>query len=138
VLGNALRELPGAKSLVLFGWGLGRMQGRSGVQAEPEYGPAVEALYAARTTVFALDVTEADYHSLEVGLERVAEDTGGFYAKTHDFPAQAMNRLTGALSGHYVVAFERPDVRPGWHSLRVRLVGHKGEVLTRSTYLSSR
>ena len=58
VLGRALGELPGAKSLVFFGWGLGRMQGRSGVQAEPEYGPAVEALYAARTTVFALDVTE--------------------------------------------------------------------------------
>jgi VWFA-related protein len=138
VLGRAMGELPGAKSLVLFGWGLGRMQGRSGVQAEPEYGPAVEALYAARTTVFALDVTEADYHSLEVGLEKVAEDTGGFYAKTHLFPAQAMSRLTGALSGHYVVAFERPDVRPGAHPLRVRLVGHKGEVLARSTYLSTR
>jgi VWFA-related protein len=138
LLGRALGELPGAKSLVLFGWGLGSMQGRFGVRPEREYGPAVEALYAARTTVFALDVTEADYHSLEVGLEKVAEDTGGFYAKTHDFPAQAMNRLTGALSGHYVIAFERPDVRPGAHPLRVHLLHGKGEVLARSTYLAPR
>jgi hypothetical protein len=123
---------------VFFGWGLGRMDGRMGVRAEPDYGPAVTALFDARTTVFALDVTDADYHSLEVGLERVAEDTGGFYAKTHNFPVTAMSRLAGALSGHYVLAFPRPDVRRGAHPLRVRLVGRKGEVLTRSTYLSAR
>ena len=135
VLGRALGELPGAKSLVLFGWGLGRMQGRSGVHAEPEYGPAVEALYAARTTVFALDVTEADYHSLEVGLERVAEDTGGFYAKTHLFPSQAIRRLERALEGHYVLTFTKPDLPPGEHAIDIALVGRKGTVLARPSYV---
>ena len=52
-------------------------------------------------------MTDADYHTLEVGLEQVAADTGGFYAKTHLFPAQAMARLEGAMAGHYVLAFER-------------------------------
>ena len=56
------------------------------------------------TTVFSLDVTNADSHSLEVGLERVAEDTGRFYAKTHQFLPGIMRRLRLALSGHYVLA----------------------------------
>jgi VWFA-related protein len=136
LLARALGELPGSKSLVFFGWGLGTLHGRFGVRVDPDYGPAVQALYAARATVFALDVTEADYHSLEVGLVKVAEDTGGFYAKTHQFTMAAIHRLAGALSGHYVLAFERPDLPPGAHPLRVRLPGRKGEVLARSTYLS--
>ena len=138
LLGEALRDLPGSKSLVFFGWGLGRMMGSLGVRAERDYGPAIATLHAARTTVFALDVTDADHHSLEVGLEAVAEHTGGFYAKTHDFATAAMDRLAGALSGHYVLAFSRPDVRPGAHPLRVRLVNRKGEVLARNTYLTGR
>ena len=58
-------------------------------------------------------MTDADYHTLEVGLEQVAADTGGFYAKTHLFPAQAMTRLEGAMAGHYVLAFEKPPSGAG-------------------------
>jgi hypothetical protein len=88
----------------------------------------------ARVAVFCLDVTNADYHSLEVGLEQVASDTGGFYAKTHLFPAQAMRRLEGALVGHYVLTFEKPRLRQGTHAIEVDLVGRKGTVLARSFY----
>lgn len=135
LLGQALGALPGSKSVAFFGWGLGRLVMGVGVVAEPDYGPAVEALYAARATVFALDVTNADRHTLEVGLQSIAEHTGGFYSRTHDFPAQALKRLAGALSGHYVLAFERPDLKAGSYPLRVRLVpGRKGDVLARNTY----
>jgi hypothetical protein len=80
--------------------------------------------------VFALDVTIADYHSLEVGLMQVAEDTGGFYAKTHIFPDAALRRMERALSGYYVLAFERPEGRSGMFRLDVGLAkGKKGEVL---------
>jgi VWFA-related protein len=137
LLGEALGALPGSKSVAFFGWGLGRLVVGIGVVAEPDYGPAVEALHAARATVFALDVTNADRHTLEVGLQSVAEHTGGFYSRTHDFPTAAIQRLAGALSGHYVLAFERPDLKPGTYSLRVRLApGHKGDVLARNTYLA--
>jgi VWFA-related protein len=133
VAAEALGHLPGAKSLVLFGWGLGRF-GPTGVHMTPDYDPARRALAAARVSVFALDVTEADYHSLEVGLEQVAEDTGGFYAKTHLFPDQAMGRLSGALAGHYVLAFEKPERPRGRHSVDVGLVGKKGTVLATRFY----
>ncbi len=74
-LGRALEPLPGAKSLVLFGYGLGRLTGGR-VVPENDYGSAVLALERARVSVFSLDVTNADAHSLEVGLMDVAADTG--------------------------------------------------------------
>jgi VWFA-related protein len=128
VLAEALRDVPGVKSIVFFGWGLGRFSAL-GVRMEADYEPARRALIEARTAVFTLDVTNADYHSLEVGLEQVSEDTGGFYVKTHLFSAPALRRLEGALAGHYVLVLEAPPLGPGPHALRVRLAGRKGTVL---------
>jgi VWFA-related protein len=134
VLAEALRALPGAKTMAYFGWGLGRLT-PLGVRMEADYGPAAAALLDARTTVFTLDVTEADSHSLEVGLQQVAFDTGGFYARTHDFSATAMKRLRRALMGHYVLVFERPPLPRGAHRVEVDLVGVPGEVFAKSQYV---
>jgi hypothetical protein len=41
---------------------------------------------------FSLDVTDADYHSLEAGLQLMAEQTGGF-ARTHIFPTLPCGNL---------------------------------------------
>lgn len=131
VIGEALGELPGPKTLVFLGWGLGRF-GPGGVTLEADYEPARRALLAARTSVFSLDVTDADYHSLEVGLRQVAEDTGGFYAKTHLFPDQALERVEQALSGYYVLSFERPEGQTGRRRLEVSLARKKGSVLAPS------
>src|SRR4029077_20279805 len=99
LIGRALQPLRGPKSLVFFGWGMGRLSGNQ-VFFDSDYGPARQGLLEERGTVFTLDVTDADSHTLEVGLEQVAADTGGFYAKTHLFPTLAMARLEGALAGH--------------------------------------
>jgi VWFA-related protein len=133
-LGRALEPLPGAKSVLMFGWGLGRLVGGI-VQMENNYPQARQALADARATVFSLDVTDADYHSLEVGLERVAEDTGGFYVKTHIHPGVAMARLTEALAGYYVLTFEKPPGPQGVHRVSVDLVARKGTVLARTSYV---
>ncbi len=134
VTARALKPLPGAKSLAFFGFGMGRLSWPA-FTMNPDYGEARQALLDARTTVFTLDVTDADYHTLEVGLEQVAQDTGGFYAKTHLFPAQAMTRLEGAMAGHYVLVFEKPPTRSGAHRVEVKLVGRKGEVLAKDSYV---
>ena len=60
--------------------------------------------------------------------------TGGFYARTHLFPDLAMRRLEGALSGHYVLTFEKPPLRPGSHRIEIDLVGRKGTVFAKSFY----
>lgn len=119
LIGNALIPIPGPKSLVMFGWGLGRF-GSSGVRMTPDYFPAKRALERARTSVFALDVTVADYHSLEVGMKKAAEDTGGFYAKTHMFPQYAMEKLERTISGRYELFVKRPAGLPrGLHRIEV-------------------
>jgi VWFA-related protein len=135
VIGEALEDLPGAKSVVLVGHGFGRLSG-SGVSMENEYGAMREALQAARASVFCLDVTDADYHSLEAGLQLVAEDTGGFFARTHIFPQQAIDRLAGALAGYYVLFVENPGLRSGSHRIEVSLTRRSGQVLARSNYVS--
>jgi VWFA-related protein len=134
LIARALQPLRGVKSLVFFGWGMGRLSG-SHVFLAADYGPARQALLDARTTVFTLDVTDADYHTLEVGLEQVAADTGGFYAKTHLFPTLAMARLEGALAGHYLLVFEKPGYKRGPHRVEVKLQGIKGDVLAKSSYV---
>jgi VWFA-related protein len=131
LLGQALGPLPGAKSVILVGHGFGRF-GSGGVTLENNYDQARQALQDARASVFCLDVTNADSHSLEVGLQAVAEDTGGFFARTHLFGRQALDRLAAALEGHYVLLVERPALKSGPHRIRVKLVGRHGQVFARS------
>ena len=105
LLGRALEPLPGAKSVVFVGYGFGRIMGRS-VYPEGPYGEARRALLAARASVFCLDVTDADSHTLEAGLMATAKDTGGFFERTHVNAGRAIERLAGALAGHYVLFLE--------------------------------
>jgi VWFA-related protein len=133
VTARALEALPGTKSLVFFGWGLGHLT-RPWVTMGRDYAAARVALMRARVTVFAIDITDADYHDLEVGLEQVAADTGGFYAKTNLFPGQAMTRLQGAIAGHYVLVLVKPELPPGEHAVAIELTRQRGTVLANPTY----
>ncbi|HEX6313991.1 MAG TPA: hypothetical protein VFZ73_03995 [Gemmatimonadaceae bacterium] len=129
----ALKPLPGAKTVVFVGHGFGRL-GLGGVVMENNYEEAREALQDARASVFCLDVTTADYHSLEAGLQMVSKDTGGFYERTHIFGQRALARLGAALAGHYVLLVEKPDVKPGRHRIDVRLKGRSGMVYARNAF----
>lgn len=140
VLARALDTVPGSKALVLFGHGFGRIVTPAGwgtlmVGFDDEYATARQLLARARATVYCFDLTRADAHTLEVGLIRIAEDTGGFYARTHEFPGQAMTRLAEALAGHYEVTFEPPRLTWGEHRIRIELVGRPGAVLARRSYV---
>jgi hypothetical protein len=65
----------------------------------------------------------------------VAADTGGFFARTQDFPVAALRRLGDALSGRYEVVIEKPALPPGVHRITVELIGRKGLVLARRSYV---
>ena len=133
-IGDALVDLPGAKSIVLVGHGFGHFTPVA-VTMDAEYGPMRESLQHARASVFSLDVTRADYHSLEAGLQLVAEHTGGFFARTHEFRAPAVRKLLGALAGYYTLFVELPVLDEGTHGTDVALTRGKGEVLARSRYI---
>jgi VWFA-related protein len=131
LLGRALEPLPGTKSIVLFGHGFGRYTA-NGVLMEHGYEEALAALQRARAAVFSIDVTQADYHSLEVGLQSVSEETGGFYERSFHFPDRTVSRLAGALAGHYVLLVEAPERITEWSELSVRLTRRRGTVLART------
>jgi VWFA-related protein len=111
VIAESLRDIPGEKSLVLFGWGMSRYSRLT--KNIPGYEEARDALAAADVTVFVLDITHADYHTLEEGLRSVAEDTGGVYFKTHIFPDLAMEHLEKALEGYYELTLNVPPLPVG-------------------------
>jgi VWFA-related protein len=135
IIANALRPIPGPKSIILFGWGLGRLT-PTGVMMEQKYFPARQALESVRASVFSIDFTQADFHSLEVGLGKVAGDTGGFYAKTFHFPKIAVERLQKTLAGHYELEVRKPDTKiRGAHTIEVDVPSQRrASVLARSTY----
>jgi VWFA-related protein len=136
VLANALRPIPGPKTLILFGWGLGyRVNG--GVSMGRDYVPARRALEAARVTCFSLDITQADGHDLAAGLYTAAADTGGFYASTYNFPQIAFSRLQKTLIGHYELEVRKPDIREtGYHTIEVTTPRQRGAtVLARTSYV---
>jgi VWFA-related protein len=135
IVANALRPIPGPKSIILFGWGLGRLT-PMGVMMEPKYVGARQALESARVSVFSIDFTQADYHSLETGLGQVAGDTGGFYAKTYHFPKIAVDRLQKTLAGHYELEVRKPDTNVhGTHTIEVEVPSQRrAQVMARSTY----
>ncbi len=134
-IADALAPLPGPKSLIIVGHGFGRLSSAT-VMLDTEYDDAREALQRARASVFCLDVTDADYHSLEMGLRTVADDTGGLYQRTHQFSEAALGRVLAALEGQYVLFVEKPEMRPGSHRLDVRLKGRRGTVLAPAKYVN--
>jgi VWFA-related protein len=133
-LARGLLPIPGAKTVILFGYGLGELRGGAFV-LDRDYGAARAALDRARAAVFCLDVTDADWHSLEAGLRQVAQDTGGQYFKVHDTAGAALSRVAAALAGHYVLGFERPVGPRGEHRVRLSLARRRGTVLTRTRYV---
>ena len=136
LIARAAQPIPGAKSMLFFGWGLGTIGGMSGPNATEvrDYFAAMRRIAAARISIFSLDVSNADYHTLETSLRYVSEVTGGLYEKTHIFPRLAMDRVRRAISGRYQIVFRRPDGPSGFHEVKVELATRKGEVTARSYY----
>ncbi|MFA6957521.1 MAG: hypothetical protein WC538_16740 [Thermoanaerobaculia bacterium] len=132
-VGEALQDIDGRKTLLMFGYGIGVYAGK-GIVSFPGYAEARLALETARTSVFVLDVSDADWHTLEGGLDMIAEDTGGFYLKTHQFAARAMKEVGRAISGHYEIVLIKPVEHRGTHSVRLRVKIRGAEVYTRRVF----
>jgi VWFA-related protein len=130
LVGRALEPLPGEKTVLFLGWGIGRF-GSTGVTMTPDFAPAVQALRAARASVFVLDVTSADYHSLETGLQMVAGATGGAYYSTYRLPALATRTLSQAISGYYVLTLDHAALGDQQGKVKVELRDKSGTVLAR-------
>lgn len=137
LVGNALMPIEGPKNLLLLGWGLGERTPTGSVAMRREWIPARRALDAARVTLFAFDTSVADYHDLEMGLQRAAKQTGGFYAKTHIFPEIGLERLERTLTARYELELRVPtSLQPGTHALDIRVKKRGAIVLAPSSILA--
>jgi hypothetical protein len=107
---RALAAEPGRASIVLVGWGL---------ELDDDL---YAALFAARTPLHVLDVTDADFHSLEHGLRFLADVTGGSYSNTRAFPDREVARVQELLSsGYYRLTVVRPGSTNAKPEVRVTL-----------------
>jgi hypothetical protein len=127
LVAEALEPLPGEKVLLYFGFGVGRLSLTGGPGAE--YDRALAALKRAGIGVFVLDVTEADFHTLELALKDVVDETGGTYLRARDTSKETLARLATVATSYYQLHVDPRDLprRPG--RVDVDLVGGRGRVL---------
>ncbi len=139
VLARALAPIAGGKTLLYFGWGLGTVGGLTGPNASEQQAwvDALHRMSDARTTIYTLDVTDADYHTLEGSIQQIAELTGGTYQKTHIHPDLAMDLVGRAISGRYVLVLVKPPGPRGEHSVEIALAGKKGRVISRQYFVDT-
>jgi len=137
LIARALMPLPGPKTLVLFGWGVGRFNPGHPIMTA-DYGDTVAALAAARTSVFSLDITTADFHTLEIGLRQVSKDTGGIYLKTHLFPDTAMDKLVRVISSYYELSIVPPPKLKHPYLIDVKVKRRGARVYVRQNHPTGR
>lgn len=128
IIGESLEPLPGDKQMLYVGWGLGRLIFGVGVMMPRVYYDALDVLEAASTTVSVIDVTQADAHSLSVGLRRVSRDTGGVYITTFDYASRKIRQFGQTFAGFYLLTIDRGSLPEGRQKVTVELRGRKGEV----------
>ncbi len=127
VIANALHAIEDPKMIILAGWGVGELQGRSGVQLKPEWYQAIGILHHDHVPVISLDTGLRA--QLTAGLKATASATGGVYAATQDFQDLALSRVEGALAGHYALTLRIDDLlKPGQYPLDIRVTRKGAEV----------
>jgi VWFA-related protein len=137
LVAQALAPVQGPKTLVLFGWGVGRYN-RGHRITTTGLTNAIAALTSARTSVFSLDITTADFHTLEIGLRKLSEDTGGVYLKTHLFPDTAMDKLVRVISSYYELSVMPPPMLKHPYLIDVKVERRGARVYVRQNHPAGR
>jgi hypothetical protein len=127
---QALAAFPGEKVIVYQGWGMGRF-GAFGFSLTSEFYRAAEAVHAAKASVFVVDITSADFHTLALGIASMAAATGGTYTSNFEFPSRIPKALRGAIDGYYVLTLDLAGLPARGGELDIRLQEKKGTVLYR-------
>ena len=131
MVADALMPLPGQKAVLFVGWGLGRATPQ-GMWYTQTFVRAAEKLNEAQASVFVLDITHDDFHTLAAGLYSMARSTGGTYSATYKFPDRAIKLLAQAMSGYYMLTVDADDLPKNGKPLKIELRNsYRGTVLAR-------
>jgi hypothetical protein len=122
---DALAAVPGEKDILYFGYGLegGNLQ------------RMLRALTGARATVFVVDTTQADGHTLSGTLVSLAASTGGTYGSSFYYADRALDRIERTIAGHYQVTLDLSAQPDAAGRLSIRLRDKKGTVLMAPMWL---
>jgi VWFA-related protein len=97
----------------------------------------VRALNDANVAVYALDLTPAEVrHSLEGGLNDLAQETGGRYFFNFATYRAPLDEIAQENGGYYLLSYraEHPAGEDGFQSVRVRLADPSLRVRARDGY----
>ncbi len=134
-IGNSLQSFPGSKTMLFFGWSIGRGRGPERV----EYPKMIEAIGKAQTSVWVLDVSGGK-HTLAEGIARLAFETGGLYnggciyetVYCADLIRLKVHRAVEG--GTYEIVFRNPAAGRGWHEVDIELINRSGTPLFQRWY----
>jgi VWFA-related protein len=134
-VGNSLQAFPGSKTLLFFGWSIGRRRGPE----RAEYPKMIEAIAKARTSVWVLDASDGK-HTLAEGIARLAFDTGGLYNGGCIYETMyyadliRLNVHRAVEGGTYEIVFRNPAAGRGWHEVDIELINRSGTPLFQRWY----
>lgn len=135
VIGEALQQIEGPKTMIFVGWGLDSSNISTLVNQWPK---GVVALQAAEVTMFAFNyagIMSSDGARL---LDRTAGETGGFQVNAASMPQQSVERFVSAAEGHYELELRvPPETKRGEHALVVRVPKRNVRVLAPGTVFTN-
>ena len=132
-LARGLAHFQGPKTVLYMGFGPVDIS-RGNFQLREDYPRAVKALNDAEVTVMGLDFAPMDYNTLYLSIRQLAEDTGGTFVKTLNFPRVASAKIHNSMSGYYLLSHEAPEKFDANERYKLRLVGSRGRILAKRPY----
>jgi len=118
LVGDALAQFEGAKSVFFLGWGMGRRMDTRKIK-KPAYDPAVDALNAANASVYVIDYLRSELNADPNMLRQLATDTGGYYRQSRRQQKTVFQQAFTASDGYYQLVFAIPDQADPKYRLKV-------------------
>jgi VWFA-related protein len=160
---DELREVGGRKAVVFFSDGflaLPEIDSHVGILTSPLEAQLIELTRRlidkanrSGTVIYTVDARGLLYvrpgalqrlWSSQVGMEQLAEETGGVATVNSNGYSEAMQSIEEDQKGYYLIGFKAPDhissgqpnAKPGFHSIRVKVKGAGLHVRSRSGFVA--
>lgn len=137
-IADAAEHVPGRKNLLFFTIGIGETSRFGTYERDQRYWPPMmRALNDANVAVYTLDLTPTDVrHSLEGGLNELAEETGGRYYFNFATYRAPLDEIAQENGGYYLLSYrsEHPAGEDGFQDVEVAVADPSLRVRTREGY----
>ncbi len=138
MVGEALQPIRGRKILAMFSPGIfGRRGGIIPLESQ-YYDPMVQALNAANTTVYAMNLLPGfDNNSGEMTLTRLVDDTGGNYYRHTVSYLTPLRQIENRNNGYYLITYRSPrkEGESGYQKVDVSVKNPEFRIEARQGYL---